>query len=97
MSSRGTLLLFVDLTNDCSEPLTLVPVVDRTPADNLVFAGTNNPILKQLLVNYILREYEEDSIIDENHLMMEYNRLRDSNQLDMIFMCEELINREQNN
>lgn len=57
----------------------------------------NNPILKQLLVNYILREYEEDSIIDENHLMMEYNRLRDSNQLDMIFMCEELINREQNN
>jgi hypothetical protein len=33
----------------------------------------HNPILRELLKNYVIRMYEEDSITDDEHLLMESN------------------------
>ncbi len=51
-----------------------------------------NPILRKMLVNYCLRMYEEDAIIDDEHLLMEYKLLIRDNNLNALFMEEYLIN-----
>ena len=52
----------------------------------------NNPKLKSLIIEYCLMQYEENAIIDEEHLLKEYNYLRDNNKLHEIFECEMLNN-----
>jgi hypothetical protein len=52
----------------------------------------NNPILKDLLIEYIYRTYEDDAIIDDDHLMMEYRLLIRENRLNDLFIEEYLQN-----
>lgn len=52
----------------------------------------HSPILKSLLVNYVLTNYEENAIVDDDHLMMEYKLLKRSNQLHLLFECEAMNN-----
>lgn len=51
-----------------------------------------NPGLREMLVNYILRTYEENAIIDDLHLIQEYNLLKNNNELHFLFEEEYLIN-----
>jgi hypothetical protein len=51
-----------------------------------------NPILRELLKNYVIRMYEEDSITDDEHLMMEYHLLIRDNRLNDLFIEEKLNN-----
>lgn len=51
-----------------------------------------NPLLKKLLTNYCLRQYEEDAITDDEHLDMEWNLLKRNNQLEELFICEHMDN-----
>lgn len=51
-----------------------------------------NPILKKMLVNYCLRMYEENAILDDVHLLMEYKLLIRDNNLNALFVEEYLIN-----
>lgn len=51
-----------------------------------------NPILKQLLINYCNIHYEDNAILDDNHLLMEYNLLLRENRLHDLFECERLNN-----
>ena len=50
-----------------------------------------NPVLRQLLVNYIIRTYQQEAIIDDDHLMMEYHLLIRDNRLNDLFF-EEMLN-----
>lgn len=51
-----------------------------------------NPTLRRMLVNYCIRTYEEDVIIDDWHLIQEYNLLKKNNELHFLFHEEYLIN-----
>lgn len=51
-----------------------------------------NPILRQSLVNYCLRMYEDDAILDDEHLMMEYKLLIADNNLNALHYEEYLLN-----
>ena len=51
-----------------------------------------NPVLRQLLVNYIIRTYEQEAIIDDDHLLMEYHLLIRDNRLNDLFIEEKLNN-----
>jgi hypothetical protein len=51
-----------------------------------------NPTLRRLLVNYSIRIYEEDAILDDEHLLKEYNLLKKNNELHFLFEEEYLIN-----
>lgn len=50
------------------------------------------PKLRQMLVDYVYRMYEENSITDDEHLIMEYNYLKKHNELHLLFDEEYLIN-----
>jgi hypothetical protein len=50
------------------------------------------PKLRQMLVDYVYRTYEENSITDDEHLIMEYNYLKKHNELHLLFDEEYLIN-----
>ena len=52
----------------------------------------NNPFLKELLIQYCLMHYEADAILDDEHLMMEFNYLKNNNKLYDLFECEMLTN-----
>ena len=52
----------------------------------------NNPILKQLLINYCFLNYEENAIIDDYHLEAEYNLLSRNNELELLFVAESFSN-----
>jgi hypothetical protein len=52
----------------------------------------SNPILRQLLANYCLTHYEENAIIDDKHLLMEYRLLERNNELHLLFEVEKLQN-----
>ena len=52
----------------------------------------NNPILKQLLINYCILNYEENAILDDDHLIAEYNLLARNNELHLLFEAEFLHN-----
>lgn len=52
----------------------------------------NNPILRQLLKDYCEMQYEENSITDDEHLLMEYNLLVKDNKLKDLFECEQINN-----
>ena len=52
----------------------------------------HNPTLRDLLKNYVLRMYEEASILDDEHLLMEYRLLLRENRLNDLFTEEKLIN-----
>ena len=52
----------------------------------------HNPTLRELLKNYVLRMYEEASILDDEHLLMEYRLLLRENRLNDLFTEEKLIN-----
>ena len=52
----------------------------------------HNLILRELLKNYVIRMYEEDSITDDEHLMMEYHLLIRDNRLNDLFLEENLNN-----
>lgn len=56
-----------------------------------------NPILKGLLANYCLRQYEDNAIIDDEHLLVEYNWLLNNNQLHVLFDSEYLDNQYKDN
>jgi hypothetical protein len=51
-----------------------------------------NPILKGLLINYIIFQYEEDAITDDWHVWQEYVYLRDNNLMNDLFIQEYLDN-----
>lgn len=51
-----------------------------------------NPKLRKLLVDYCLTMYEENAVIDDEHLLKEYNWLKSKNSLDELFSCEHLLN-----
>lgn len=53
----------------------------------------HSPMLRELLIMYISRKYEEDAIFDEWHLFQEYVWLKNNNQLDELFKEECLTNR----
>ena len=50
------------------------------------------PELRTLIVNYVLRMYEENNITDDEHLIAEFNFLKRNNQLHFLFEEEYLIN-----
>lgn len=52
----------------------------------------NNPILRELLKKYCEMQYEENSITDDEHLLMEYNLLVKDNKLKDLFECEQINN-----
>jgi len=52
----------------------------------------NNPILRQLLKSYCEMQYEENSLTDDDHLLMEYNLLVKDNRLNELFECEKINN-----
>lgn len=51
-----------------------------------------NPKLRQSLIDYSLRIYEENAILDDEHLLMEYNLLLRNNNLNALFLEEYLTN-----
>lgn len=51
-----------------------------------------SPDLREMLVNYIVRTYEENAITDDLHLIQEYNRLKNNNELHFLFEEEYLRN-----
>ena len=52
----------------------------------------HNPVLRQLLETYVIRTYEKDGIVDDDHLMMEYHLLIRDNRLNDLFVEEKLNN-----
>lgn len=52
----------------------------------------HNPVLRQLLESYVVRIYEQDAIVDDDHLMMEYHLLIRDNRLNDLFIEEKLNN-----
>jgi hypothetical protein len=52
----------------------------------------NNPVLKKLIINYCLMQYEENAIIDDDHLIMEFRLLQKENRLHELFVSEKLNN-----
>lgn len=52
----------------------------------------NNPLLRKLLVDYCVMTYEENSILDDYHLFMEYNLLLSENRLNDLFISEMFTN-----
>jgi hypothetical protein len=52
----------------------------------------HNPVLRQLLESYVIRTYEQDAIVDDDHLMMEYHLLIRDNRLNDLFIEEKLNN-----
>ena len=52
----------------------------------------HNPTLRELLKNYVMRMYEEASILDDEHLLTEYRLLLRENRLNDLFTEEKLIN-----
>jgi hypothetical protein len=53
----------------------------------------HSPKLKELLIMYISRKYEEDAQYDDWYLFQEYIWLKNNNQLDELFKEECLTNR----
>lgn len=53
----------------------------------------HSSMLKELLIMYIARKYEEDAQFDDWHLYQEYIWLKDNAQLDELFKEECLSNR----
>ncbi len=51
-----------------------------------------NPRLRKMLINYCLRMYEEFAILDDEHLLMEYNLLLKDKNTNVLFEEEYLIN-----
>lgn len=49
---------------------------------------SRNPKLRELLVNYCLTMYEENAIIDDEHLILEYNWLLKNDELSEMFYIE---------
>jgi hypothetical protein len=56
---------------------------------NLDFA----PSLKKLLIEYCYAIYEENAIIDDYHLLAEYNLLKKNNQVHNLYELEHFNNR----
>jgi len=52
----------------------------------------HNPVLRQLLESYVIRTYEQEAIVDDDHLMMEYHLLIRDNRLNDLFIEEKLNN-----
>lgn len=52
----------------------------------------HNPVLRQLLESYVIRTYEQDAIVDDDHLIMEYHLLIRDNRLNDLFIEEKLNN-----
>ena len=52
----------------------------------------HNPFFKGLLKQYCIMHYEADAILDDEHLIMEYNYLNTNNKLYELFECEMLSN-----
>lgn len=53
----------------------------------------HSALLKELLIMYISRKYQEDAVYDDWHLFQEYSWLRNNNKLDELFKEECLTNR----
>ena len=53
----------------------------------------HSPMLKELLIMYVSRKYEENARYDDWHLFQEYIWLRDNNLLNELFQEECLTNR----
>ncbi len=51
------------------------------------------PTLKSLLIEYCLAVYEENAIIDDYHLLAEYNLLKKENNLCLLHELEHFNNR----
>lgn len=53
----------------------------------------HSPKLKELLIMYVARKYQEDAFYDEWHLSQEYLWLKNNYKLDELFKEECLVNR----
>ena len=51
-----------------------------------------NPLLKELLIMYVSRMYEECGIYDDEHLLAEYNLLKRNGELHLLFEEENFTN-----
>ena len=45
----------------------------------------SNSVIKNLLINYISKMYENEARYDEKYLKMEYKWLQDNNQIHLLF------------
>ena len=45
----------------------------------------NHPDLKRRLIVYVLSEYESDAILDDKHLLLEFKRLKKSENLEVLW------------
>lgn len=52
----------------------------------------HSPLLKKLLITYCVITYEENAILDDYHLLMEYNLLKKNNETHFLFETEHLVN-----
>ena len=52
----------------------------------------DSPLLKELLIMYVTRQYEKKAELDDWHLLQEYNWLKKNNQLNELFIEEALTN-----
>jgi len=50
-----------------------------------------NELQKRLIVEYMLAVYEEDAIIDDDHIELEYISLRDGNNLEVLFRYQNIV------
>jgi hypothetical protein len=51
-----------------------------------------SPMLKELLIMYVSRQYEENARYENYYLMAEYELLKRDNKLDLLFIEERLTN-----
>jgi hypothetical protein len=51
-----------------------------------------SPMLKELLIMYVSRQYEENARYENYYLMAEYELLKGDNKLDLLFIEERLTN-----
>jgi hypothetical protein len=51
-----------------------------------------SPMLKELLIMYVSRQYEENARYEDYYLMAEYELLKRDNKLDLLFIEERLTN-----
>lgn len=51
-----------------------------------------NPTLRRMLINYSVRTYEDNAILNDENLIDEYYHLKKNNELHLLFEEEYLIN-----
>ena len=59
---------------------------------NAITSLDNNPLFKELLIQYCMVQYEEEAILTDESLVKEYIYLRNEGKIHELFECEMLTN-----